>query len=150
MRKLPQWITNFDFLRWLFTQKNVWWAQINVRDPDPLSGLIKIFLNRSGSLKELWQCALWTLSLAVRVVAKSVGSENSDFTSMGALLYRPEKRKTVFANLWSGWALSQSRSRYSWHCPFLNYNNLSFQINHVGTRFFINTVLKKKIIKKLI
>jgi hypothetical protein len=71
-------IANFDFYVGFFCRNtvHVWWAQINVSDPCQV--VSSSFLNRSGSLKELWNFALWTFSLAVGVVAKSAGSENPD------------------------------------------------------------------------
>jgi hypothetical protein len=78
------------FTFFLLLEYDAWWVQIHIGDPDPCQVGSRSF-KQIQILKELWQFALWTFSLAVRVVAKSAGSENPDLISMDIANFQIEK-----------------------------------------------------------
>jgi hypothetical protein len=98
---LHQWKTHFDFYV-VFAEIQymvVIWIPVRL-NPD--------LLKQIRILERTWQFMLCTFSLAVRVVAKSPGSENHEFVHLWMRYFmdrsftvkRPRfKRKNVFANL---------------------------------------------------
>jgi hypothetical protein len=63
---------------------------IYVRDPDPCQAVSRSFCTYPDPFNNYVSSRYELLSLAVRVVEKSAGSEHPDFTSLDAPLYGPQ------------------------------------------------------------